>query len=51
MFSEFLHGCHMLENDHDWPCQVDDIKFFSIHYYHCEEKQWKDIYTPEEGSF
>jgi hypothetical protein len=50
-FAEFLHGCHMLENDLDMPCRVDAIKYFSIHYYACEEKKWKKNFEPLTGNF
>jgi methionyl-tRNA synthetase len=50
-FAEFLHGCHMLENDEEFPCRVDDIKFFSVHNYSCEEKQFKKKYGYRKGKF
>jgi hypothetical protein len=50
MMSEFLHGCHMLEDAEEMPCRVDDIKYFSIHFYKCEEKQWKKNYESEKGN-
>lgn len=49
--SEFLHGCHMYENDAEWPCDVDLIKYFSVHYYRCAEKYWFKHYGPEGSMY
>jgi hypothetical protein len=40
----------MLENEQENPCRVDAIKYFSVHYYKCEVKQWKKNYELETGN-
>ena len=47
--AEFIYRCYMLKDDEDFPCLVDEIKFFSIHYYDCNPKNWKKNYRAGDG--
>jgi hypothetical protein len=47
--AEFIYLCYLLEDDEDFPCLVDEIKFWSIHYYDCNPRNWGKNYGAHNG--